>query len=128
MLSQDPITGEVEYKPVLQVTVRPPSPTLKIDLGTEAVNCTPGHPFWVDGEGWRLAKQLSTGQRLHGLSGGVVIRNVEKPSVQDEELSKAYNLVVADFGTFFVGQEGILVHDNTDRRPTAAQVPGLAPK
>ena len=38
----------------------------------------------------------------------------------------AYNLIVADFDSYFVGDRGILVHDNTPRRPTAAILPGLA--
>jgi hypothetical protein len=45
-----------------------------------------------------------------------------KPFGQEE----AYNLVVADFNTYFVGETGVLVHDNTPRTPTRATVPGLA--
>ncbi len=41
------------------------------------------------------------------------------------EAGYAYNLIVADFDSYFVGVAGILVHDNTPRRPTAALVPGL---
>ena len=33
--------------------------------------------------------------------------------------------MVEDFRCFFVGNDGILVHDNTVRRPTAALVPGV---
>ena len=36
-----------------------------------------------------------------------------------------YNLVVADFGNYFVGEEKALVHDNTIRDVTPAIVPGL---
>ena len=42
--------------------------------------------------------------------------------------SETYNLVIADFNTYFVGESGILVHDNTARRPTQAVVPGLTAK
>ena len=37
----------------------------------------------------------------------------------------AYNLIVADFDSYFVGDAAILVHDNTPRQPTAAVLPGL---
>ena len=37
----------------------------------------------------------------------------------------AYNLIVADYSSYFVGDRGILVHDNTPRAPTAAVLPGL---
>ncbi len=38
----------------------------------------------------------------------------------------AYNLVVADFHTYFIGEAKILVHDNTIHQPTDVVVPGLA--
>jgi hypothetical protein len=37
----------------------------------------------------------------------------------------AHNLVVADFNTYFVGNQGVLVHDNEYRKPTRSIVPGL---
>ena len=38
---------------------------------------------------------------------------------------EAYNLVVVDFDTYFVGDKRILVHDNQPLAETAAAVPGL---
>jgi hypothetical protein len=35
---------------------------------------------------------------------------------------------VADFNTYFVGESGVLVHDNTPRTPTRAVLPGLTSK
>ena len=40
------------------------------------------------------------------------------------EARVAYNLIVADFSTYFVAERGLLVHDNTPRKPTAALLPG----
>ena len=37
----------------------------------------------------------------------------------------AYNLIVADFNTYCVGEHLLLVHDNTPRRPPAVDVPAL---
>ena len=67
VLSQDPDSGELAYKPVLGVTFRPPSRRLVIGVGGEKITTTLGHPFWVAGEGWRMAKELKTGARLQGL-------------------------------------------------------------
>ncbi len=67
-----------------------------------------------------MAKELKKGSRLHGLGGGSEITSVEP----DGE-AEAYNLVVADLGTYFVGDRGLLVHDNTPRVPTRAIVPGI---
>ena len=69
---------------------------------------------------WRMAKRLETGQLLHGLGGSWPLEDVEELH-QDQ----AYNLVVGDFATYFVGERGILVHDNTFRQPTTAILPGL---
>ena len=67
-----------------------------------------------------MAKRLEGGQQLHGIRGGQVIGAIEPAAT-----AKAYNLVVEDFGTYFVGDSGVLVHDNTYRKPTTALTPGL---
>jgi len=77
--------------------------------------------MWVVNKGWRMAKFIEEGQELHGIEGGVLVHEVELLKRQEE----AHNLVVADFATYFVGKMGVLVHDNTYRKPTRALVPGL---
>jgi hypothetical protein len=121
VLAQDVNTGELAYQPVVGRTVRPPCGILKISFGVEKLRTTPGHPFWVAGVGWRMAKELGDGAILHGVTGSP---RVESTAADGEE--EAYNLVVAEFNTYFVGESGLLVHDNTPRRPTRATVPGLA--
>jgi hypothetical protein len=76
--------------------------------------------YWVSGHGWKMAKQLAVGDLLHGLGGAVPVEAVE-PAAD----ARAYNLVVDDYNSYFVGQAGLLVHDNEFRRPTRAIVPGL---
>ena len=120
VLAQNVDTGEVAYRPVLLRTLRPAGPTLELTTGGEKIFSTRGHPLWVDGVGWRMAKELEDGALLHSLSGMTRIENI-RPAADAE----TYNLVVADFNTYFVGESGILVHDNTPRRPTQAVVPGL---
>jgi hypothetical protein len=61
------------------------------------------------------------------LSGFVPIESVEKVKTDESSAGFAYNLIVADFDSYFVGDRGILVHDNTPRKPTAALLPGLLP-
>lgn len=120
VLAQDPQTGELAYKPVLQSTLRLPSPQRRIRVEDEEIVATLGHPFWVAGDGWRMAKELKGGQLLHGLEGSWPIEQIDE--LPDAE---AYNLVVDDFHTYFVGRLGLLVHDNHFRQPTTAVVPGL---
>jgi hypothetical protein len=120
VLAQDQDTGELAYKVVLTTTLRPPAEMLKITGGGEEIVTTLGHPFWVSGHGWKMAKQLQEGDLLHSLGGAV---KVEKIAPAGQE--RAHNLVVDDFNTYFVGQAGLLVHDNEFRKPTRAIVPGL---
>jgi hypothetical protein len=120
VLSQNVETGELTWKPVLQVTQRPPSPMRELRIGADALFTTRGHPFWVNGPGWRMAKQLQPGDGVHTVDGPqTVAENSERVDLP------AYNLVVADFSTYFVGNAGILVHDNSLAPPTTALVPGL---
>jgi hypothetical protein len=84
---------------------------------------TIGHPFWVAGVGWRMAKELGDAAVLQAVTGAAPLAAVE-PAGELE----AYNLVVADFNTYFVGESGVLVHDNTPRRPTKVSLPGLVAK
>ena len=68
-----------------------------------------------------MVKDLNEGDLLHGLTGAVRIDKIA--CLPDPQ--RAYNLVVDGFNTYFVGQQGLLVHDNEFRKPTRAIVPGL---
>ncbi len=120
VLSQDPESGELAFKPVVGTTIRPETPLVSIGCGDEQIESTLGHPFWVDGVGWRMAKLLQVGDRIRWVGGARPIDRVERV-----EPAEAFNLVVAEFNTYFAGESGFLVHDNTPRRPTMAIVPGL---
>ncbi len=120
VLAQDADTGELAYKLVLQTTVRPDAGTVRVGIDDEEIYATNGHPFWVAGEGWKMARRLEPGMRLHTATGSREITHVEEgPTWQ------AHNLLVADFPCFFVGNAKILVHDNSVRQPTASVVPGV---
>jgi pretoxin HINT domain-containing protein len=123
ILAQNVDTGELGYKPVLIRTVRPPTTILKISFDGDMLQTTKGHPFWVAGTGWRMAKELGDGAVLCGLGRASTIKAIESAGE-----AEAYNLVVAEFNTYFVGTQGILVHDNTPRRPTTAILPGIREK
>jgi hypothetical protein len=125
VLSQDVNTGELAYKPVLGRTMREPQPRIKIEIGGESITSTGSHPYWANGNGWLLAKQLEVGARLHGISGSVPVANITEVKTESGPNGISYNLIVADFNTYFVGEQGILVHDNTPRQPTSALLPGL---
>ncbi len=120
VLAQDGETGELAYKPVQATTLLPAIPLLKITSGSDSLATTPGHPFWVNGAGWRTAKQLTAGERLHGLNGAIVIDQVEpiRPS-------EVYNLVVDGYHNYFAGSARLLAHDFSPLLENTASVPGL---
>jgi hypothetical protein len=121
VLSRDIETGELAYKPVLLTTVRPKRHLTRFTVGNEAIQATGGHLFWGSGKGWVRARELQPSQVLHTAASPA---NVEE--VGAGNFAETYNLVVADFHTYFVGEHRLLSHDNTPRQPTRMIVPGLA--
>jgi len=121
VLSQDIETGELSFKPVLQTTFNRSPGSAIVKLGDEQLTCTPGHPFWVNGKGWRMARELEPGDRFHSVSGSVDVTGVDTGEKAD-----VYNLVVGDFHTYFVGKNPILTHDVTVRQPTDMALPGFS--
>ena len=120
VLSQHPETGELSYKGVLITTLRPPSQMLTIRAGKSEITTTLGHPFFVVGKGWRMAKELTEADWICAQGQTLPIDAIEKA-----EQAEAHNLMVADFGTYFVGKDRILVHDNSPIPPTRLEMPGL---
>ena len=121
VLSQNTETGELSYKLILATTKRPPTSLVSVDIGGVSVEATRGHLFWVEKQGWKMAKNLKPDDLVHGLHESRRVATVE--SRNDAE---AYNLVVQDFGNYFVGESGILVHDNSERRRSNSLTPGVA--
>jgi hypothetical protein len=137
VLTQQPFTGELSYQPVLQVTRRKPTSLIEIGLGSETIRATRGHPFWVCGKGWKMAKELEVGQWLHGVDGPVRVDRLEQlPAANPDDAGADHkpandllcNLVLEERHNYFVGRQRVLAHDNTffpSDGPVPA-VPGLA--
>ena len=121
VLSQNIQTGQLDYRPVTDTTVRPASPTVELSVGKEAILATRGHRFWITGQGWRMAKFLKAGDQLFTVTGSTDLQNVkEGPEFE------AYNLEVGQFHTYFVGESRLLALDNTCPLPTTNILPGVS--
>jgi hypothetical protein len=120
VLAPDVLSGELAWKPVVYRTVRAPSPIIHLQLPDETISATRGHSFWVDGRGWTMAKFLEPRNQLHSFRGGL-----ELVAVQMAEQTEAYNLVVEDFHTYFVGRAGLIVHDTLLCDAPPVLTPGL---
>jgi hypothetical protein len=121
VLTQNPETGELGYRAVLATTVGTPTGVVDLAIGTEKIGSTLGHRFWVLGRGWTMAKYLEPATPLHALGGFAEVRSVAKA-----EIVECYNLEVADFHTYFVGDARLLVHDKTCPAPALPAIPGSA--
>lgn len=121
VLAQDVETGELAYKPVLHTTVRLKADLVKLDLTDEKITCSARHRFWISGKGWLKARDIEPGMNFHGTEGTTRLRKSEPAGV-----GAVYNLIVADFHSYFVGKTMIYSHDITARKPTDLLVPGLA--
>ncbi len=130
VLTQDTQSGTLGYEPIVAVFHNAPNETYRLTLGTETVVVTGLHRFWKPGQGWVMARNLKPGQVVRTLGG---LARVE--SVSLDQVRPVFNLEVARGQSFFVGEQGLLVHDNTqvtsvpepfDAAPTVAVLPRKA--
>jgi tetratricopeptide (TPR) repeat protein len=128
VLTQSTKTGALAYQPILAVHHNPPSKTYEIKLGGETIVSSHFHRFWKAGSGWVMARELKVGDPLRTLNGTLKVTAIE-----DGRVVPVFNLDVADDADFFVGDVGVLAHDNTlpNLRETpfdAVMVPGQSEK
>lgn len=114
VLSQDPASGTLAYKPVVATTIRPAGVLKRIKTTSGDYLTSGGHPLFVAGRNWEKSRNLKSGDRLRGLE-----QDSEVTLVEDGPEEQTYNLVVADYHTYFAGPGKILSHDNTLCAPLA---------
>lgn len=122
VLAKDVVSGELSYKPVLITTVREPTQVQTFTVEGDTIVASLGHHFWVSGEGWTKMRDLAAKKPLHTVAGMKRITGVEN----ENRVASVYNLVVADFHTYFVGKSMVLSHDVLSPTLTNVKVPGLA--
>ena len=109
--SEDTETGEKELREVTSVSVTETVELVHVWVGKEEIKTTRNHPFYVEGEGWKAAGELVAGDVLRSSDGAMAVVCF----VEIEELSDAilvYNLEVEDGHTYYVGNMGVLVHND----------------
>ena len=120
--STDEETGESGYKEVLQVFVKETEVVTHVfyeveqedgETRTEEIETTLNHLFWCEGE-WKAAGTLKAGDLLTLADGSRV--EVTDITYEDRHTT-VYNMEVADYHTYYVGEDGVWVH-NTDRCTT----------
>jgi RHS repeat-associated protein len=107
--AKDELTSEVALRsvtsrfvlddqPVFELTVEGPSKE------TERITATYEHPFWAE-NGWVAAQDLVSGQQIRTISGewAILVSRTRLP-----QRARVY-----EFHTFFVGKQGIWVHNSS---------------
>lgn len=110
VLSADTETMISEYKTVLETFVRRTNEIIHIFIENEEITTTVDHPFWVNGKGFVSAMNLVIGSELINDKGDIVcVENIRRETNRDGV--EVFNFKVEDFHTYYVGENGILVHN-----------------
>ena len=115
VVSADPDTIEVYNKPVVDVFSREVDRLVHLTINNDEIITTFDHPFYVKGKGFVNATNLWIGAELINKDGHtIVVENIFKEYLEDQ-VAKVYNFKVDDYHTYFVGSNGILVHNSNCR-------------
>jgi RHS repeat-associated protein len=79
----------------------------KLVIGLDTIYTTDEHPFWVS-SGWKKASDLVVGDTLTLLNKERVILSYKQ---RIDTLVKVYNFTVDGYHTYYVGEQGVLVHN-----------------
>ncbi len=124
--SRDEKTGRVELKPVTALIHNNGRPLYALVMLQDSgkmtrIEVSDNHPFWVVGKGWIESSQLQRGMHLQGFDNKpVTVANLQALG----RSAKTYNFTVADYHTFYAGENPVLVH-NSDC-PCAAAAEAVA--
>lgn len=127
VLAQNPETGEIAYKEVLDTFRNETNVVVHVTVNDETFTCTEEHPFYVEGKGWVNAGALHAGMVVWLADGTKAI--IEDVTIEYLDTPIAvYNFKVEDFHTYFVGYSGVLVHNascgTTTTSDSTEELPG----
>ena len=75
---------------------------------SELFETTDDHPFWVNGAGWKRTDELAPGMTIATDDGDLMtVTSVAETG----QTAPTFNIEVADFHSYFVGQSQVLVHN-----------------
>jgi hypothetical protein len=110
VLARDEFSGIVAPQRVEKTYIHHNREAFTLDFGSSALTTTATHPFYTD-TGWVKAIDLRAGMDCYLENGSrITLQNVEHPLAQKQTV---YNLQVAGFHNYFVGAQGVWVHNRT---------------
>jgi hypothetical protein len=121
VMAHDPETGETSLKPVTTLFVNDEDAIWELVVETtsgtsEIHRVTDNHPYYIEGQGWVEVADLAVGMSIATMEGDpVTLVSITNTG----EVERTFNFEVADFHTYFVGDQHVLVH-NCSRSQRAA--------
>lgn len=114
VIAADTDTGVTASKVVLETYIRKTSHLVHLTVCGETIVSTYDHPYYVKDKGFVNACDLWIGAELVNNNG--MVRLVEQLYREDlgESSVEVFNFKVEDYHTYFVGENGILVHNAGD--------------
>jgi hypothetical protein len=109
VLSWDEKTKTNSYKKVLNTFVRNTDQIYNLTIGEEKLSTTWNHPYYVKDKGWVQAKDLKRGETMISAKGSMLTL---KDITIEERDETVYNFEVEDNHTYYVGKDGVLVHND----------------
>ena len=93
-----------------------------LHVGGQVIRTTAEHPFYESRKGWMACHDMAVGDL-------VLYEDGQWAAVEDlldtGVWETVYNLRIADFHTYFVGEQRLLVHDNNVPQQVKVLTPGL---
>ena len=106
----DEKTGETSLKQVVNTFINETTAVTHVTINGEVITSTQTHPYYVVGRGWTLAGSLQAGDILVMLNGEKVVLELVQHEILETPVT-TYNFEVADFHTYYVGTNNVLVHN-----------------
>lgn len=117
VVSRDEVTGETSLRPVIALIAGAERQIWEVVVETvdaegaarqETIGTTEEHPWRLVGGDWAETAELYPGAELVTVSGG---RAVVVSVVRTDRVERTYNFEVEGFHTYFVGSDGVWVHN-----------------
>lgn len=106
-------------KPVMDIVIR------NGDGESRTISATVEHPFWVESQGWVSAKDLAPGDRLKQIDEDAAPLRVASVGAL-QATADVFNFEVAGVHNYFVGIDGVLVHNSSSKaRPADGKGVGV---
>lgn len=126
VLSRNMETGRVSYEPVVTLHQKETDTLTSVIVTdaeghTETLNSTPEHLYYVEQQGWIEAQSLKQDDILVTPTTMLTVQSV----AHYKEQQYVYNFEVRNAHTYYVGQYGILVHNDCGYRVVIKSKDGI---